>query len=115
MKLRDLDAKLIRHEQRDGRQYHIEVESITEAHGVMFLCPACYRVNNGPAGTHAVICWSRSRGVPDEVQPGPGRWRLDGTGLDDLTLNAEQPGGARSVQLNGGCSWHGFVTNGAAV
>lgn len=115
MKLRDLDAKLIRYEQRDGHEYHIEVESIAQAQGVQFLCPACFRTNGGPIGTHAVICWSRSRGVPDAAQPGPGRWRLDGTGLKDLTLNAEQPGGARSVQLNGGCSWHGFVTDGDAA
>ncbi len=89
--------------------------ALAEASGVKFLCPKCFAANNGPVGTHAVICWSRSRGVPDDATPGPGRWRLDGTGLHDLTLNADLPSGARSVLLIGGCGWHGFVTNGEAA
>ncbi len=90
------------------------VEAIAEAQGVMFLCPKCWVANGGPVGTHAVICWSRSRGVPDSQYPKPGRWTLEGTGLHDLTLNGDAPGGggARSVLLTGGCQWHGFVTNG---
>jgi hypothetical protein len=35
-----------------------------------------------------------------------------GTGFDDLTLNADPPGTARSVLLTSGCGWHGFVNNG---
>ena len=90
------------------------VQSIDQAQGVSFLCPKCFIANGSRVGTHAVICWSRSRGVPDDASPGPGRWKLDGTGLHDLTLNGET-GGARSVQLNGGCKWHGFITNGEAT
>jgi hypothetical protein len=86
------------------------------AHGVKFLCPKCFAVNGGPVGTHSVICWSRSSGTPEDMQPGPGRWKMDGTGLDDLTLNGDAPdgGGARSVLLTGGCGWHGFVDDGYA-
>lgn len=95
---------------------HREVATIAEAQGVRFLCPKCFAANGGPVGTHGVICWSRSRGVPDDVRPAPGRWALDGTSIGDLTLNADPPGTARSVQLlGGGCAWHGFVTNGEAT
>lgn len=111
-KLRELDAKFLRHE---GAGVMHEVESIDEAQGVRFGCPKCYATNGGMVGTHQVICWSRSRGIAEDVEPGPGRWKLDGTSLDDLTLNADPPGTQRSVQLNGGCSWHGHVTNGDAA
>ena len=84
------------------------------AHGVKFLCPKCYATNGGPVGTHSVICWSRSAGTPEEMEPKPGRWKMDGPGLSDLTLNAEPPGTARSVQLLGGCNWHGFINDGFA-
>lgn len=87
------------------------VEKIDDAQGIEFLCPKCFAANGGPVGTHAVVCWSRSRGVPDKAEPAPGRWLMRGTGFDDLTLDAE-PGQTRSVLLLGGCAWHGFVTNG---
>jgi len=90
--------------------YHRKVDSIQAAQGVFFLCPKCYSTNHGPVGTHGVICWSRSRGVPDDAVPGPGRWLLEGNGFEDLTLNGD--GGSRSVLLTAGCGWHGFVTNG---
>lgn len=88
-----------------------------KAQGVQFLCPKCFVANGGKVGTHLILCWSRSRGVPDSAQPGPGRWTLEGTGFDDLTLNGDSPAGpgtgARSVLLTGGgCGWHGFVTKG---
>jgi hypothetical protein len=109
----DLDAEFIRLDNPRG-DFH-EVATIAEAQGVMFDCPKC--------GRHSVVCWSRSRGVPDDVEPGPGRWMLAGTSLHDLTLNADPPSGARSVDLSRGrdgaaqpgCQWHGFVTNGEAA
>lgn len=86
------------------------------AHGVKFLCPKCYATNGGPVGTHSVICWSRSAGTPEEMQPKPGRWKMQGSGIHDLTLDGDQPGGggARSIQLLGGCNWHGFIDDGFA-
>lgn len=90
------------------------VDKIEEAQGIEFLCPKCFAANGGRVGTHAVVCWSSSRGVPDKVAPGPGRWALRGAGYHDLTLDAE-PGKSRSVLLLGGCAWHGFITNGEAT
>lgn len=92
------------------RVFYPFAEKIEDAHGVEFLCPKCFAANGGPRGTHAIICWSRSRGVPNDASPG-GRWSIEGTGFDDLTLNGDN-GGARSVLLTSGCAWHGVVTNG---
>jgi len=89
-----------------------QVDTIEEAQGVEFLCPKCFIENKGKAGTHICICWSRARGVPDEVHPGPGRWALQGTGLHDLTLGADPPNEKRSVQQLNGCGAHFNVTNG---
>lgn len=97
-------------ETRRGVVYLPYVDRIEDAQGVAFLCPKCFKANGGATGTHSVICWSRSRGIPDDAKPGPGRWLLVGSGLVDLTLNGD--GGSRSVAVIGGCAWHGFVTNG---
>lgn len=95
---------------------HAHVDTLNLAQGVSFLCPKCYQAHNGPRGTHRILCWSRSRGVPDDALPGPGRWRLTGTGFNDLSLRGELDDngreGARSVQLQGGCKWHGHITDG---
>jgi hypothetical protein len=112
MRLTTLEPYFLRYEPRDGAIYHRMVESIVEAQGVMFLCPKCFETNKGNIGTHSVLCWSRSAGVPDSASPGPGRWKLVGSSLLDLTLDADPPNTARSVLLTKGCGWHGFVTNG---
>lgn len=110
--LRELEARFLRHERRGDREYHVEVESIRDAQGVIFLCPLCYQANGGPVGTHSVICWNGT--VPLDVAPGPGRWALEGSSIDDLTVGA-LPGKTRSVLLTSGCRWHGFITNGRAT
>lgn len=120
-----LEAHFVRYESRMGevlyatgkkmeaREYHVHVETLSEAQGVQFLCPTCLAKNNGPEGTHTILCWSRSRGTPDSASPGPGRWLLVGTGLHDLTLNGE-PGHSRSVALTSSdCKAHFFVDAGA--
>lgn len=113
MRLTDLEPTFLRYETRDdGRIYYVSVPTIQEAQGVEFLCPKCFAANGGTVGTHAVICWSRSRGVPEDAKPGPGRWALNGSSLSDLSLDADPPSTARSVLLSGGCEWHGFVTAG---
>src|SRR6267142_3401260 len=85
-----------------------EVETLGEADGVMFLCPKCFKENQGAAGTHRVICWFVGK-VPDDVRPGPGRWMPQGTGLSDLTFvpTVGPPPRSNSVALTGGCQWHG--------
>ena len=112
MRLLDLEPQLLTYRPRKGRVYHHKVKTIARAQGVRFLCPKCFCANGGKVGTHGVICWSRSRGVPDTATPGPGRWTLLGTGLHDLTLGPE-PGKSHSVPLIGGCAWHGYVEGGA--
>jgi hypothetical protein len=88
------------------------VDSLAEADGVMFLCPKCFEHNQGPVGTHMVICW-RPR-VPLTRLPGPGRWEFEGTGCNDLTLVA----GSSSVLLQSWCrrpgceAWHGYPEGG---
>lgn len=85
---------------------HRKDASFDDCDGIFFLCPLCFLVNEGSVGTHGGICWKP--GVPAETQPGPGRWPHSGTGLHDLTLTP-------SIQLVGGCNWHGFIQNGYAV
>lgn len=81
---------------------------LADAHGIKFLCPLCVGESH-----HSVICWFEGR-VPDEAQPGPGRWTPQGTGFDDLTFVPGASIKATSIALHGGCNWHGFITNGEA-
>lgn len=125
MKLRALDAQFIRREIRacddpkcstvsphTEHEYHVYVDTLAEADGIQFLCPKCFAAHGGPRGTHRVICWFEGK-VADGVEPGPGRWNPKGTGIDDLSF---VPGAkSNSVLLQGGCNWHGFVTNGDAT
>lgn len=113
MKLIELQPQFLRYERGvDDVVHMVHVDAIEQAQGITFLCPKCFAANGGTRGTHGVICWSRARGTPDDALPGPGRWKLDGTGYHDLSLNADPPATARSVLLTGGCGWHGYVTAG---
>jgi hypothetical protein len=121
VKLRDLEAKFLQYRVEevppdiwidgmmhpDGKRTTLPyVETLAEAHGISFLCPICFHTSH-----HSVICWFEDK-VPDSAKPGPGRWNPVGTGLDDLTFVPGKK--TQSVQLLGGCNWHGFVTNGDA-
>lgn len=87
-------------------EYHIRVDTLVEAQGIMFTCPC---------GDHQVLCWFYGKGVPDEATPGPGRWSVLGTSYHDLTLGPG-PSGKSSIQLLGeGCKWHGHVINGSVT
>lgn len=108
-KLSDLEARFLKSE--DDRSMLI-VDRLEDADGIMFLCPKCYAANGGNVGTHSVICWFVGK-VPDSLNPKPGRWTPQGTGLEDLTF-VPSPGLTQSVLLTGGCNWHGFVTGGEA-
>lgn len=83
MKLFALDGRLYRREP-DGALHR--VETVAEADGVMFLCPACYARNGGEVGTHSILVWIAGRAVPAEERPLP-RWDASGTKIDDLTLS----------------------------
>jgi hypothetical protein len=113
VKLIDLDPEFLRYgrDPLTGGAVFPHVDNLADAQGVSFLCPHCFQALGGARGCHSVICWSAERGVPATASPGPGRWRLVGNGVGDLTLDAEPPCGLRSVVLNT-CGAHFFVTNG---
>lgn len=106
MRLVELEPEFLK--LNDSRHFGF-VETIGEADGIRFLCPKCFSDNKGNIGTHGVICWKPS--VPQAVRPNPGRWELQGTGFDDLTLVA----GLSSVALKGGCEAHFFIRNGEII
>jgi hypothetical protein len=108
MKLSDLEARLVKITDNS----YTFVDSLPEAQGLILLCPGCFRKLGTNVGCHSLILWAAGRGVPDSKLPGPGRWKFDGTSLQDLTLNAMPPNQARSIQV-GGC-WHGYIDNGDA-
>lgn len=113
--LTDLEPEWLLYEPRpDGHTYFVPT-TIDKGHGIKFLCPKCFAENGGARGTHSVICWSRTRGTPEDARPGPGRWTFEGTGFHDLTMNGDPPGNARSIALTGGCAWHGYMTKGEAA
>jgi hypothetical protein len=96
--------------------YQVE-PTIESADGILFVCPLChlaardehYDPNVGVRGVHSVLCW-RPR-VPAGIEPGPGRWEFQGSGIRDVTLVA----GSSSIKLLVGCEWHGYVRNGECV
>lgn len=128
--LKELEAYFIQYEVRqetiehDGKSeltqkvYFVEVKNLVDAHGVEFLCPACFNKNAGNCGTHGVICFFRGK-VPDSAEPGPGRWDVSGSNLDDLTLspsvNLDLHTEEYYKQWPNACRWHGFVKNGSAT
>ena len=112
MRLLDLEPIFYGMPYRKGEsEIQPHVATIEEAHGVRFLCPLCYQANDGPVGTHGVICWGGD--VSEDFKPKPGRWNLIGTGLGDLTLVGAH-GRTDSVLMTseGGCKAHFFVEQG---
>lgn len=106
MKLTDLDAYFLKY--HDDAHFS-RVETLAEADGVGFLCPACFIKNGGKVGTHSQLCWFRGH-VPDSAHPGPGRWTPSGTGLNDLTFVAGDPPMAFSLGMQP--CFHGYIENG---
>jgi len=105
-----LEPRLYRRRE-DGR--YDKVDTVTEADGIMFVCPRCLMLNGGNRpGVHSIMCWKH--GVPPEVSPGPGRWIFRGTSLDNLSFDAApEAGGNSSVQLTGeGCQAHFLIVDG---
>lgn len=107
MKLTELEPRFLKH--TTGESFWRSVDNKSDANGISFLCPKCYKANNGPTGTHSVICWDPT--VSQDIGPKPGRWNMEGTGFDDLTLKA----GSSSVKLEGGCEAHFYITNGEII
>lgn len=110
MRISQLKAELIWKLDPIDLSFRSDCESIAEAQGVQFLCPKCYAENNGEVGTHAIMCWFNNRGVPDRVQPAPGRWNAAGTTIEDLTFVG--PGNVSVLLLGPGCGYHGLIEKG---
>lgn len=88
------------------------VSKLKEADGISFVCPKCFHAHGRKLeGVHSITCWFRGR-VPDDIDPGPGRWTPAGTGVKNLSFIAGLPPRPRSVALTGGCGWHGHLTQG---
>ncbi len=116
MRLRQLGAEFLGEYSSTGYR---RLESIEGAQGVIFQCPKCAEGKPpgepdgvGFAGAHSVLCWftnpRNAAAVPVSAFPGPGRWTIEGSSIDDLTLHP-------SVHLSGaGCGWHGWVKAGDA-
>lgn len=121
MRLIDLEPKWIDHYSDETHGFIRERDACTDVHyspgeespgettlshaqGVLFLCPKCFKENEGPVGTHSVLVWFSGRGVPEYVEP-KARWGASGSSLADLTTTP-------SILIRGGCGWHGFITAG---
>lgn len=105
--MRELEAVFLKIE--DAKHWR-EVDVITDADGVRFLCPVCFDDPPvGPIGCHSIICWQPH--VDQSHTPKPGRWTFVGTNLDDLSLVA----GSSSVLLTSGCAVHFHVRDGRVV
>ena len=92
-----------------GSETWAYAETLQAAEGVWFLCPKCFLANGKQRpGVHGVVCWSPK--VPKTFVPGPGRWKLVGTDIHDLSLVAS----SSSVHLTSedGCRAHFYVHKG---
>lgn len=83
MKLLELEPQFLKVDPTNPDHFQ-SVDFIGQSNGLMFLCPVCFLKNDGPKGTHSVICWTPE--VPQTVNPKPGRWNFEGTGYGDLSL-----------------------------
>lgn len=118
MKLSELDAKFVG--DYDERSFRF-LDGVEGAQGVMFQCPLCAEgkpraPDGGVMGAHYVVCWftnpRNAPKVPDDANPKPGRWTFSGETIDELSFVGPN---AASIQLEGGCNWHGFIRNGEAT
>lgn len=109
-----LEPVFVKFEERSDGIYQVQT-TLADCMGVRFLCPLCLSRNDfNKVGVHSIVCWSSSRGTPPDAAPGPGRWALFGTGANDLTLKGDNSK-SDSIDVKGGCCWHGFITNGLAT
>jgi hypothetical protein len=104
VKLHDLEAEFVA---RLTERSWGDVATLQEAGGIKFLCPKCFDANGGPIGTHLIIVWFEGKPVPEGTYKADPRWGVTGTSLHDLTLSP-------SINVIGGCGWHGWVKNGVA-
>lgn len=99
MRLTDLDPQWVADYTPTSHRVGDDL-TIETAQGILF---------DDPQGDGSILAWFRGRGVPDDADPGPGRWSPTGTGFADLSLMP-------SIDLSCGGKypgrWHGWVTDG---
>lgn len=100
MKLIDLEPQFVRLVPGQDKTWEY-VGTLAEAQGIFFLCPKCFEENKGRIGTHMVLCWFNGRGVPNEMDPGPGRWNPNGTDFENLSFVPGEK--SCSILLQSGC------------
>jgi hypothetical protein len=78
------------------------VETLAEADGIWFHCPLCEESGN----RHSIRIGFHGKAVPGTYgynkKGKPVLWNVAGSDLTNLVLTP-------SIQLEGGCNWHGFV------
>jgi hypothetical protein len=107
MRLSELEPEWLREGDSRVTMRRMDDATPATAQGLLFLCPVCFKKNNGPVGTHSIIVWFKDRGVAADREPLPGCWAVTGTSFDDLTL---QP--SIDISENQPGEGHGFITNG---
>lgn len=107
MELQELEPQFLKI--KDERNF-LFVDNITEADGMSYLCPVCFKNNgNSSKGVHSILSWQPH--VPEHMTPGPGRWNFVGTGYNDLSF----VNGSSSIALTGGCNAHFFIKEGKII
>lgn len=103
-----------KHQVSGMREIAVPVSVLAQANSVSFVCPKCFTDGGGTCRcVHRVRATFAGRGVPDHIgshnkEDKPVRWNVSGTDMATLSLTP-------SIQVEGGCVWHGFVTNGSAA
>lgn len=77
-----------------------DVDAVSEADGITFLCPKCFAANGGSVGTHSIMIFFADRNAPPHLGTNKDgqtvRWRVAGTGYADLVT-------APSILQQSGC------------
>ena len=119
-KLTDLNGHFTKYEERPVDQtsweettrnpnlvdrLYVQVKTLAEADGVRFECPKCKAAGEWPHPVFIGFVGRAVLGTYGHNKDGqPVLWNMSGTSLDDLVLTP-------SIQIQGGCNWHGFVGN----
>jgi hypothetical protein len=120
MRLRDLDGQFV-HNAHAGGYFIRGGDSVDGAQGVLFQCPSCGvgkphgcdSERNYIEGDHYILVFFANPHGAEVASPAADanpRWTMSGTTLDDLTLSPSV-----DCTKGGGCSFHGWVTNGEAT
>jgi hypothetical protein len=112
LNLSELEPHFVIHTKRNEDKIDVYTELLSEATGIFFLCPVCFKKNNGPIGTHGIIVTFIGKDVPDDLgshnkEGQPTRWNVSGTDYKDLTLTP-----SIDISRDSPGEWHGFITNG---